>query len=157
MRSVLEVKRIDLFSLFKIAFFVYAGLGLIFGFFYAFFLFLATGIGGAFIEDELPNFGLLGGVLGIVLVPVLAFLYGAIGSVIATIIGGILNLVMKAVGGLKMDVEIFQPTGAVPSAVTVPETRPVSPGGPQQTPPTAGPPRPDEGGPTTQGPVEPQG
>jgi len=156
MKTILEVKRIDLFSLFKIAFFLYAGLGLIFGFFYAFFLLLASGIGGAFLEEELPNFGFLGGVLGIILVPILAFLYGAIGSVIATIIGGILNLVMKGVGGLKVDVDIAQPAGAVPSSVTVPETRPMGPGEPQQTPPTAGPGGPYDGGPTDRGPLDPQ-
>jgi hypothetical protein len=80
----------------------------------------------------LPNFGLLGGVLGIILVPVFAFLYGAMGSVFATIIGGIINLVMKGAGGLKLEVNLDQPVVAG-HAVVNPA---VGPAGPTQVPPS---------------------
>ena len=155
MRSSIEIKRIDLWSLFKVAFLVYAALGLIGGLFYAFFLFLATGLGGAFLEEELPHFGLLGGVLGIILVPVIAVFYGAIGSVFATIVGGIFNLAVKISGGPKFDIDMWQPGGFVQTGVVgtgVPPQAPPPTG--QPTPPTSPPPQ--SGGPTTPGPTEPQ-
>ena len=60
MQTNIEVRRIDLWSLFKVSFFVYALLGLIGGFFYLFFMMLASTIGSAIIEEEFPNIGLLG-------------------------------------------------------------------------------------------------
>ncbi len=143
MQTVIEVKRIDLWTLFKVSFFVYAVLGLIGGFFYLFFMMLATGIGGAFIDEEFPNLGMLGGVLGIVLMPVLAFVYGAIGSVVATIFGAIINLIMKATGGVKFDVTVTEVGGiiqspAVPAPGASPPTPPPPPP-PVTQPPLAGP------------------
>ena len=160
MQTVIEVKRIDLWTLFKVSFFVYAVLGLIGGFFYLFFMMLATGIGGAFIDEEFPNLGILGGVLGIVLMPVLAFVYGAIGSVVATIFGLIINLIMKATGGMKFDVTVTEVGGIVQSpAVPAPGTSPPPPPPPLPPPPPpatqpphAGPASPPSGGGEPEGP-----
>jgi len=44
MQTVIEVKRIDLWTLFKLSFFAYAVIGLIGGFFYLFFMMVASGI-----------------------------------------------------------------------------------------------------------------
>jgi hypothetical protein len=151
MQSSIEVRRIDLWSLFKVAFFAYAALGLIFGFIYAFFMLIVTGIGGAFIEEELPHLGLLGGVFGIILVPVLAFLYGAVGSVVATIVAGILNLIMKAVGGVKFDVNLVQTAQPVSVTAVAATAGPVATGGPPQATPPSGPSTPEGIGPVTPG------
>jgi hypothetical protein len=142
MQTIIEVKRIDLWTLFKVTFFVYALLGLIGGFFYLFFMMVVTGIGGALFEDEMPDLGMLGGVLGIVLMPVLAFVYGAIGSVMATICGAIINLIMKATGGIKFDVAVtevggFMQAPAVPAPGASP---PPPPPGPTTPPPAMQPP-----------------
>jgi hypothetical protein len=161
MQTVIEVRRIDLWTLFKVSFFVYAVLGLIGGFFYFFFMMLVTGIGGALIEEELPGFGMLGGFLGLILMPVLAFLYGAIGSVMVTICGAIINLIMRGTGGVKFDVDVWPVSGLVqaPAAPAPPETpvvpappQPPAPGSPpppeRTTPPESTPPR-DGGSPGT--------
>jgi hypothetical protein len=157
MQTVIEVKRIDLFTLFKVSFFVYAVLGLIGGFFYLFFMMLASGIGGAFIDEEFPNLGMLGGVLGIVLMPVLAFVYGAVGSVMATICGAIINLIMKATGGMKFDVTVTEVGGfvrspAVPTPSASPPPQPPPPPPPVTQPPHAGPASPAPGGGEPEGP-----
>jgi hypothetical protein len=143
MQTVIEVKRIDLWTLFKVSFFVYAILGLIGGFFYLFFMMIATGIGGALVEEELPSFGLLGGALGIILMPILAFLYGAVGSVMATICAAIINLIMKGTGGVRFDVDVAQVGGFVQTTAPPPS---------QPTPTTAAPPT---AGPAPQAPGDP--
>jgi len=141
MQTVIEIRRIDLWTLFKVSFFVYAVLGLIGGLFYLFFMMLASSIGTALLEDEIPSFGLLGGAVGIIMMPIFAFLYGAIGSVTTTICGAIINLIMKASGGLKFDVDVFpvagmmqQPAPAVPPP---PPPAPTEPPPPGTTPPAA--------------------
>jgi hypothetical protein len=150
MRTTIEVKRIDLWTLFKVAFFVYAVLGLIGGFFYLFFMMIATGIGGAFVEEEIPNLGLLGGALGIILMPIVAFVYGAIGSVILTICAAIINLIMKATGGIKLDVDVFGLGGVVQASAAAPPQPPPASAPPQSPPPAPGVPPSEPGPPGTQ-------
>jgi hypothetical protein len=106
METKLEVKRIELWSLFKIAFFIYAAIGLVVGMFYGFFLLLATALENALIEEGFPDFGLIGGVLGLVLIPVIALFYGAIGSVFVTIVGFLYNLFAGFVGGVRFDTQV---------------------------------------------------
>jgi len=106
MRSTVEVKRVDLWSLFKISFCAYGFLGIIGGLFYLGFVLLLTGFGSTFLEEEFPRLGLLGGVLGIIMVPAFAFLYGAIGGMFAVIMGAVVNLIMRLTGGLKLDVDM---------------------------------------------------
>jgi len=133
MQTTLEVRRIDLWTLFKVSFFVYALMGLIAGVFYLFFMLLASTIGTAIIEEEFPSFGLLGGALGIILMPIFAFLNGAIGAVATTIGGAIINLIMKAGGGVKFDVDVLpvaglmQPPPPQPAAPMPPPAAPMPP------------------------------
>ena len=133
MQTTLEVRRIDLWTLFKVSFFVYALMGLIAGFFYLFFMLLASTIGTAIIEEEFPSFGLLGGALGIILMPIFAFLNGAIGAVATTIGGALVNLIMKAGGGVKFDVDVLpvaglmQPPPPPPAAPMPPPAAPMPP------------------------------
>jgi hypothetical protein len=146
MQTVIEVRRIDLWTLFKVSFFAYAVIGLIGGFFYLFFMMLASGIGSALIDEEIPNFGLLGGAVGIIMMPVLGFLYGAIGAVTTTITGAIVNLIMKAAGGLKFDVDVLPVAGLLQPAGAAPPPQPLQPP-PAPSPPTAPPAPPEQPGP----------
>jgi hypothetical protein len=103
LRTRLEIKRIELFSLFKIAFYVYAVMGLFVGLIYGFFLVLAGGIQSAFLGDEFPQFGAIGVVVGLLAIPFIALIYGAIGSVFVTIGGWIFNIISGALGGLRFE------------------------------------------------------
>jgi len=100
-----EIKRIDLWSMFKVAFFVYAVLGLVVGMIYGFFM-LVGGMFGSFIDEEFAGLGFLGGVIGLVLIPFFALLYGAIGSVFITIIGWVYNLAVGTFGGIRLTVDV---------------------------------------------------
>jgi hypothetical protein len=101
MRTSIEIKGIDLWSLFKVSFLLYAVLGLILGILYGILMLVAGGLQSAFLGDEWPRFGLLGGILGIVLIPLMAVLYGVIGSVFATIGGAVFNLIAGFAGGIR--------------------------------------------------------
>ena len=57
MPTKLEIRRIDLWSIFKLAFMVYAVIGLIVGVFYGFFLLLANALTS--FSDEIPEFRFL--------------------------------------------------------------------------------------------------
>jgi len=98
----LELRRVDLGSLFKVAFVVYAILGLIAGLFYAM-IFAALGQFGGMFEDEIPGLGLMSGALGALAVPVLSVLYGILGSVVIVIGGALYNLAAKFMGGVRFD------------------------------------------------------
>ena len=119
-RTQLQIKRIGLWSLFKIAFLLYAGLGLIMGLLYGVFIMLAGWIENAYIGDEfagLPDLGVFGGLLGLVAIPFIALMYGAMGSVFVTLGGVLYNLVARVGGGLSLDttVEVGAPeSGADP-------------------------------------------
>jgi hypothetical protein len=105
MRTTLEIKRIELFSLFKVAFVLYAAVGLVAGLFYGFFLIAASFLGTALAEEGFPDFGIFGGLLGLVLIPVISVFYGAIGSVFVTIIGALYNIFAGVVGGVRFEAE----------------------------------------------------
>jgi len=106
MRTTLKITRIDLWSLFKVVFLLYAAMGVVIGLFYWFVLMVAGSIGTAFAEEEIPGLGVLGGVLGIFLVPVMAFFYGAFSSVMITIGGALFNLAARFTEGIGFDAEV---------------------------------------------------
>ncbi|MFQ5510977.1 MAG: hypothetical protein ACE5EO_03935 [Candidatus Krumholzibacteriia bacterium] len=124
MRALIEIKRIELWSLFKIAFVLYAALGLLLGIVYGFFILVAGGLQTALLGEDFPQFGILGGLLGIVLIPVFAVFYGAIGSVFVTIGGFIFNVVVGMAGGLRVETDVVsmgQPAEAsMPAAPATP-------------------------------------
>ena len=107
MQTRLEVKRIELFSLFKIAFFIYSFLGLVMGLIYGFFLLLAGGLQSMFLGEEFPQLGAFGIAIGILAIPFGAMVYGAIGSVIVTIGGFIYNVIAGAVGGVRFETKVI--------------------------------------------------
>ena len=124
MRASFEFKRIDLWSLFRVGFLVYAAIGLAIGLFYWFILVVAGGIGSAFLEDaDIPNLGVIGGVLGIVLVPVMAFFYGAMSALMLTVAGALFNLATRFTGGVTFDATVIEQGGA-PAPVPAPPHEP---------------------------------
>jgi len=103
MRKV-EISRFDLVSLFKVAFLLYATLGLVAGLFYGLVI-MAVGQLGSFLGDEdLPGLGYLTGSVGVLAIPALALMYGVLGSIVVMIGGALYNLAARLVGGVKMDV-----------------------------------------------------
>jgi hypothetical protein len=123
MQIQFEIKRIDLWSLFKIAFILYAVIGVLVGFCMLFFSLVMQGIGSSYMYDnEFPGMGMLGGIVGIVMIPFLAFLYGVIGSVFVTIGAWIFNIVCGMSGGLRFEANTYDltPSGAVPPAAPPP-------------------------------------
>lgn len=99
------IRHFDLWSLFKMAFVLYATLGFIAGMFYGMIIAVVGSIGGFFGED-LPGLGRLSGVIGIVAIPVLAMVYGVVGSFVITIGGALYNVAARWTGGLKLSVDV---------------------------------------------------
>jgi hypothetical protein len=106
LRTRFEIKRIELFSIFKLAFYIYTVIGLIFAIIYGFFLLVVGGIQSAIFGEEIPRLGSIGIVLGVLAIPLIALAYGAVGSVFATIGGWIFNAIAGAVGGLRVQAEV---------------------------------------------------
>ena len=119
MHTGMEIKRIDVWSLFKMGFVIYAVIGLVAGLVFAFFATIVGGLGVLAEEADVPEFGLLGGVLGIFAVPVAAFFYGAVGSVFLGLIGVLYNIAARFTGGLKLSVDLDKNS----DVTTTPETR----------------------------------
>jgi hypothetical protein len=108
---VFELKKLEVWSCVKIAFFLYGVLGLIVGIFYAIFLaFFSTflrNFGGADFESLTPAFT---GFLGIFMIIFLAFFYAVIGAIATAVMVWIYNLLAKLIGGIKMN---FQQEGTI--------------------------------------------
>jgi|GEM_PF-1585055 len=123
MHGGIEVKRLDVWSLFKIGFAIYAILGLVVALIYAGLLLLAGSLGSAwFANEDLPSlgFGLAGGLLSVIIIPMLAFFYGAIAAVFVAIAGAIYNVSAHVVGGIRLDIRTFGPAFTAPAAVLAP-------------------------------------
>ena len=114
-----ELKKLDIWSCVKIAFFLNGVMGLFVGILYAlFFAFFSTflrGLGGAEFEGLTPAFT---GFLSIFMIIFLAFFYAVIGAIATAILVWIYNLLAKLLGGIKIN---FQPEG---TTIPVPPTPP---------------------------------
>ena len=122
MLRTLELKRVDIGSLFKVAFVLYAVLGLVAGLMVAL-VFMMMGTLGSFLSEEgIPGFGVVTGAAGVVAVPVLSMIYGIMGSIVVTIIGLLYNLAAGRVGGVKFefDTKEIAPAGNMPAATAPP-------------------------------------
>ena len=99
-----EIRKIDVWSVVKIAFFLYGIFGLLFGIFYAIML---TMVGGFLSQmgGEFEAMRGLTGVLGIFMAFFLALFYAVIGSVFTAILTWIYNLLAKGLGGIKFFLE----------------------------------------------------
>jgi len=124
------IRRLDLWSVFKVAFFIYAAIGLVVGIFYALFVVIASSF-SVLMEEELP-FGFLGGFVSLVAIPVCALLYGMAGSVFITIGGLVYNLIANFTGGVRFNAIVEEepappaPARAAPEA-PAPTTAPSPP------------------------------
>ena len=108
MRKV-EIRHLDLVSVFKVAFLLYATLGLVAGLLCSLMI-LAFGQLGSFLgDDAIPGLGYLTGIVGVLAVPALALMYGMLGSIVVTIAGALYNLAARLMGGVKMEVSTTDP------------------------------------------------
>ncbi len=103
MRKV-EISRFDLMSLFKVAFLLYATLGLVAGLFYGLVIMVVGQLGSFLGGEDFPGLRYLSGMVGVVAIPALAIMYGILGSVVVMIGGALYNVAARLVGGVKMDV-----------------------------------------------------
>jgi hypothetical protein len=130
LKTRLEIKRIELFSVFKLAFFIYAIIGIFIALIYGFFLLALGGLQSAILGHDFPRLGALGIVLGIMAIPIVALMYGAVASVFITIGCWIFNLIAGAAGGLRVEAEVSEAyTEPVRSAAPEPSAPPPNPGG----------------------------
>jgi len=110
-----EIRKIDVWSVVKIAFFLYGIFGLLFGLFYAIILTMLGGILSQF-GPEFESMRGLTGVLGIFMAFFLALFYAVIGAVGTAIFTWIYNLLAKGLGGIKFYLEQEKPkTVAMPT------------------------------------------
>ena len=98
-----ELKRVDVWSLVKIVFFLYAIIGLLVGLFYTLIFTLVGGMAG-FIggENTFPMIGLFSGIAGFFMSFVFAIFYAVFGSIVTAISAGLYNLLAKWIGGVKL-------------------------------------------------------
>jgi hypothetical protein len=103
-----EIKKIDVWSVVKIAFILYAILGLIIGLFYAVILTMLGGIisqlgelGGEFGQMT----GFFTGAVGIVMAFFMALFYAVIGAIFTAIFVWLYNILAKLTGGIRFNLE----------------------------------------------------
>jgi hypothetical protein len=107
-----EIKKIDVWSVVKIAFFLYGIFGLLFGLFYAILLSVLGGILSQF-GPEFESMGGLTGILGIFMAFFLALFYAVIGAVFTALFTWIYNLLAKGLGGIRFYLEQEKPKAVV--------------------------------------------
>lgn len=99
-----EIRRIDVWSVVKISFFIYGIFGLLFGLFYAAMLSMLGGILGQ-MSGEFGVLRGLTGAVGIIGAIFMALFYAVLGSVVTAIFTWIYNLLAKGLGGIRFDLE----------------------------------------------------
>jgi len=111
-----ELKRVDVWSVVKIVFFLDAVIGLLVGFFYTLVFSLVGGMAGLLSgERALPMMGLFSGLVGFFMSFVLAIFYAVLGAVFTVILVGLYNLLAKWLGGFRLSlVEEVRPAGEHP-------------------------------------------
>jgi hypothetical protein len=109
-----EIEHLDVASVVKISFLIYAAIGLAVGVVYVLVMLVLGGIVG----DEVLGGGALGLAatgLGLLLVPVLALVYGLIGAVGGAVFAVVYNALAKAIGGVKVTLKGEAGQGTVPT------------------------------------------
>ncbi len=124
MRRTAELRKVDIWSLFKVAFVLYATLGLVAGLFYGLIFMVLGQLGGLLGGEDIPGLGFLTGIVGVLAIPVLAVMYGVIGSIVVAIGGALYNLATRWVGGVKMDIDLAEPATFPASAPPAPNNQP---------------------------------
>jgi len=103
---VYEIRRINIWSVMKIAFVIFAILGLIIGILYfIFFLFVGQVMEMATPDEFSGMTGLFSGFLGFFAVFFLAIFYAVFGSLMTALFAGIYNLMARGFGGVEVHLE----------------------------------------------------
>ena len=101
-----EIKHLDVASVVKICFVIYAILGIVVGLVYVIFAMIFSSFldaTGAFEATSVLRIAATG--FGILLVPLFALLYGIIGAIGGFIFAVVYNLASKALGGIRLTLE----------------------------------------------------
>ena len=98
-----ELKRIDVWSVTKISFFLNGIFGLLFGFFYALILAMVGSMIGPLSGGEFDSFGALTGAFGIFFAIILAIFSAVTGGVTAAVFAWLYNLFAKWIGGIEIN------------------------------------------------------
>ncbi|HYN84204.1 MAG TPA: hypothetical protein VER32_03060 [Pyrinomonadaceae bacterium] len=118
--ATMTVKRVGVLSYAKISGIVTAGIGLIIGVFYGLFIMIfasaMSGIGGRG-SASAAGFGIVGGLMAMVMIPVI---YGIIGFLAGLVGGLIYNVAAGVVGGIELDLEETSPSFISPPPPTQP-------------------------------------
>jgi hypothetical protein len=117
MRRTLELKRVEIGSLFKVAFLLYLVLGLVAGLFFGMAMWMMGSLASVFGDQNMPFMHMLTGAAGFVAIPVMAMCYGVVGSLVVSIIGLLYNFAASKMGGLKLEFETGEVTPPATSAV----------------------------------------
>jgi hypothetical protein len=121
MRRTLELKHVEIGSLFKVAFVLYLVLGLVAGLFFGMALAMMGSFASLLGDEQIPGLGHLGmitGAAGFVAVPVMALCYGLVGSIVVSIVGLLYNFAASKMGGVKIEFETGEVTPAAPAATS---------------------------------------
>jgi ABC-type multidrug transport system fused ATPase/permease subunit len=98
-----EIKHVDILSITKICFVLYAILGLIIGVIYVFIaLVLGSFLDYASAQGDLGLFRVAATGFGFLLVPLLALFYGCVGAIGGLFFGLFYNVISKAIGGIRV-------------------------------------------------------
>ncbi len=103
-----EIKRIDVWSVVRIAFILYGIFGLIFGLFYAVMLTMLGGIISQFgeLSGEFGEMtGVFTGAVGILMAFFMALFYAVIGAIFTAIFVWLYNVLAKLTGGIRFHLE----------------------------------------------------
>ena len=111
-----EIKRLDIVSVVKVCFVLYAVIGVIAGLVYA----IVALVLGSFLDHSQVFEGsrlmpLAATGLGILMIPLLALIYGCLGALGGLIFAVVYNLISRAVGGVKVSLwgEVAGPGSSV--------------------------------------------
>lgn len=115
---IYHVRKIDVWSVMKVAFVIFGILGVIVGLFYAiFFAFMGQMMADFGAAGDFGNLtGLFGGVMGIFMAFFLAIFYAVIGSLMTAFFAGIYNLLARGIGGVVLHLESRETQPSPPPA-----------------------------------------
>jgi hypothetical protein len=97
------IKRVNPISAAKVAFVLYALLGLLFGALFSLFA-MAGGLAAGLQDEGSGAAGVIGMLFGVGAIVVLPIVYGCMGAIMMAITALLYNLVAGMVGGLEIDV-----------------------------------------------------
>lgn len=98
-----ELKRVDVWSVTKISFFLNGVFGLLFGLFYALVFAMVGSMIGPLSGGEFDSFGALTGAFGIFFAIILAIFSAVTGGVTAAIFAWLYNLFARWIGGIEIN------------------------------------------------------